>query len=354
MLQSQFYNSNLNNKHINKIIENYNIKYSRMKNEIESKMNSMIKSFLKDVLEFLENIEEIAEQKKKISNYERIKKELELIKTKLKDKTISENKLKSDFDLIKQENTLLKLKIKSLTDKISNFRRQNPSPSPPQNAPNVSKKINTPKSGLKTEFFKLKSGTPKRLMHNLHTRSTDDKKKRSLLSKGFREDKHNKSCTYIDKKQLKINYDKLIKERNLHNNKKKKINARKFVNNNIKTRKEPTRNLSDNEYFLEVNDDKILPPSSPSDFQKYNTKKSSNKGTNSTQCLNNIYSNDTAVNLSLDLQQSNCLNVMSNAEYEEMGSSLNSMLDDELKELEEDEKNVKLLMEQFGLNAQNM
>ena len=351
MLQSQFYNSNLKNTHIDKIIENYTLKYSRLKNEIESKMNNMIKNFLKDILGFLENIEEIAEQKKKISNYDRITKELELIKIKLKDKTLSENKLKSEFDIIKQENTLLKLKIKSLTAKISNFGKQTQLPSP-THSPIISKKITTPRNKNKNEFIKLKAGESKSLTRNLHTKSTDDKRKHSRFTKGFREDKHNKSCTNIDKMQLKINYDKLIKERNFNNNKKKKINANKFVNNNNRSSKAYTKNLSDNENCLENYDDKSLPFSSPTDFQKC-LMKDNNKGVNSSQLSNNIYSNDT-VNLSLDLQPSSCLNILNNVEYEEMGNNLNNILEDELKELEEDEKNVKLLLEQINLYDKNV
>ena len=340
MLQSQFYNINLKNKHINKMVENYNLKYSRMKNEIESRMNYMIKTFLKDVRDFLENIEEIAEQKKKLSNYKRIKKELELTKSKLKDKTFSENKIKSDYDLIKQENTLLKLKIKSLNDKIANFNKQNPSPK-------ISPKLMcTPKNISEKGIFKLNLDTPRTVrtvVHNLHTKSNDFTVKRSRLAKGFRDDKHDKSFSNIDKTQLKKNYDKMIKERNLNNNKKKKINVNKFVNNNIKSNN--GTNLSDDEYYLEISDNSILPLSTPTNFQKYFSTKN-NKGSNSPRLINSK-SNDT-VNMSLELQSS-CLNTMNNVEYEEMGINLNNILEDELKELEKDEKNVKLLIEQIGL-----
>ena len=65
MFQLQYYNSRLKNNHINKILNNYQIKYTQIKNEIESKVNQMIKFFLKDISIYLQNIEEIAEQKKK-------------------------------------------------------------------------------------------------------------------------------------------------------------------------------------------------------------------------------------------------------------------------------------------------
>jgi hypothetical protein len=78
MLHLQYYNSVVKNNHINKILNNYKLKYSRIVNEIESKINEMMKLYLKDILAFLENIEEVAEQKHKISEYDKNKRELEL------------------------------------------------------------------------------------------------------------------------------------------------------------------------------------------------------------------------------------------------------------------------------------
>ena len=121
MLQSQYYNSKLNNKQINNILDNYKLKYSGITNEIESKINDMIKLFLKDILGFLENIEEIANKKKKLNNYEKMKNELDSIKYQLKLKTYNEHKTKNELDLLSQENSLLKVKIKSLNQKILNL-----------------------------------------------------------------------------------------------------------------------------------------------------------------------------------------------------------------------------------------
>ena len=38
MFQYQYLNSNLKNKYINKILDNYELKYSGIKNEVESKI----------------------------------------------------------------------------------------------------------------------------------------------------------------------------------------------------------------------------------------------------------------------------------------------------------------------------
>ena len=125
MLQLQYYNSNLKNNHIDKILNNYQLKYTQMKNEIDSKLNQMLKIFLKDILTFLENIEEVAEHKRKINEFDTIKKELELAKTKIKNKINIEHKLKNECDILQQENVLLKLKIKSLNNKITNLNNIN-------------------------------------------------------------------------------------------------------------------------------------------------------------------------------------------------------------------------------------
>ena len=68
MLQLQYLNRGLKNKHINHILDNYKIKYSGIKMEIESKVNDMIDLVLKDILGFLENVEETAKKKKKDLN----------------------------------------------------------------------------------------------------------------------------------------------------------------------------------------------------------------------------------------------------------------------------------------------
>ena len=66
MLQLQ-YITRLKNKHINNILDNYKLKYSGMKNEIDTKINELIKLFLKDILAFLENLEQTATNKKKLT-----------------------------------------------------------------------------------------------------------------------------------------------------------------------------------------------------------------------------------------------------------------------------------------------
>ena len=120
MLQLQYYNSILKNNQITKILDNYKLKYSLVVNEIESKVNELMKLCLKDILVFLENIGEVSEQKHKINEYNKNRRELEQARLKLKNKAYIENKLKNEIDLLQQENNFLKLKINSLNEKLFN------------------------------------------------------------------------------------------------------------------------------------------------------------------------------------------------------------------------------------------
>ena len=109
MLQLQYFNSKLKNKHINSILDNYKLKYSGIKTELSSKLNELIKLFLSDILSFLENTEEISNTKKKVNNYEKMKNELETVRVQLKIKMLNEQKIKNDLETLTQENSLLKV-----------------------------------------------------------------------------------------------------------------------------------------------------------------------------------------------------------------------------------------------------
>ena len=112
MLQNQYYNSKLTKNHIEKILANYNIKYNTMKNEIDAKFNSMIKLFINDIKAFLENIEEITNERKKIKEAENHEVELVLLKNKLEEKNKTETQLRTELELLTKENTDLKKRIK--------------------------------------------------------------------------------------------------------------------------------------------------------------------------------------------------------------------------------------------------
>ena len=95
MFQNQYYNSKLSKKHIEKLLEVYNIKYNTMKKEIDAKFDNMINLFVNDIRAFLENTEEIRNERKKIKEAENTQMEIEILKSKLEEKSINENKMKN-------------------------------------------------------------------------------------------------------------------------------------------------------------------------------------------------------------------------------------------------------------------
>ena len=111
MLQKQYYTYKLSKTQIDHILANYNIKYTTMKTDIESKLANMIQVFLKDIFAFLENIEEIASEKDKLKEFDRMKKELKSASQKLLEKTKNEIKLQSTISSLSKEVASLKEKL---------------------------------------------------------------------------------------------------------------------------------------------------------------------------------------------------------------------------------------------------
>ena len=113
MLQMQFYASKLTKSQIERMLSNYKIKYTTLKTDLDAKINGMIQIFLKDILAFLENIEEIASEREKIQEYDRIKNELQCLNDKLSEKTKKEIELKNEINNLSEENKQLKERLNS-------------------------------------------------------------------------------------------------------------------------------------------------------------------------------------------------------------------------------------------------
>lgn len=62
MLQKQYFGQKLKDSQIERILGNYNIKYSSLQNEINYKLSILIQTFLKDIHSFLENFQEITNE----------------------------------------------------------------------------------------------------------------------------------------------------------------------------------------------------------------------------------------------------------------------------------------------------
>ena len=377
MLQLQ-YITRLKNKHINNILDNYKLKYSGMKNEIDTKVNELIKLFLKDILAFLENLEQTATNKKKLNNYDKMKTELESIRNQLKIKTYNEHKVKNELDLLTQENSLLKVKIKSLNQKILNlsnnlsnsnnniYNMRNKSPflnrksvknrtsMTPRidikgNLHNTSREIlnyakkktsSVDNTKMRTENDKdnynldFSSGNIKNTLTIKNNRKPNLNLRRNSLVNNDRKDRINIKLS-LKKQKNNNNNDKI----NPINHKKKKINFNKFVNN-------PTNNNINNANNTIKNKEVPLSPGpilSAISNIIINDKKERNSSSKSNKSNpKELRSSNYSPNNSFELFNK------TNTDYEEIGKNINSVLDDELKQLEIDEENINKLLEQIN------
>ena len=355
MLQTQYYNSGFKNKHINKILNTYKIKYSQIKNEIDSKINQMMKFFLNDILNFLENIEDVAEKRHKLNEYESMSKELELAREKIKDKISIEHKLRNECEALQQENSLLKLKINSLNYKINNLNininnynshRVSPIRIRKRDSESFSTKTSvkskynclSPKIETTGNFFSSDQNSP----YNKSSMNFFRPKTKELLTRSVK-DKEN-----IDKLTLKINYDKKVKIKNKILTKKKNINLKKTNNkneNNNKTKSGPINKKFNKNKKLNIS----LERNNTINFNNPNSPKNTinqsieipliplNNNTNT-----NIDSNNYEVTINNDI------NTNTNINSNNFEVNINNIIDNELKELKRDEENIELLLDQLN------
>lgn len=108
MLSLQYLNKRLKKSHIEQIQNNYNIKYTTMKKEIENKINIMIKTFNDDISAFLNNMQDVAEQKQQLKSLENKESEVESLREKIKDSIHEKTKLRREIELLRIENNRLK------------------------------------------------------------------------------------------------------------------------------------------------------------------------------------------------------------------------------------------------------
>ena len=122
MLSLQYLNKRLKKSHIEQILANYNIKYNTMKREIDNKINIMIKTFTQDISDFLNNMEEVAEEKEKLKALAQNQNELEDLREQMKEKIHTQTKLRREIELLRIENN--RLKALSSNNTASNSRKK--------------------------------------------------------------------------------------------------------------------------------------------------------------------------------------------------------------------------------------
>ena len=365
MLQLQYFNSKLKNKHITNILDNYKLKYAGIKNELSSKLNELIKLFLNDILSFLETTEEISNARKKLNNYEKMKTELDSIRNQLKIKTYTEHKIKNDLETLTQENSLLKVKLNSLNQKLNNLYNNNINTSN-KNLSNLTKsplvnknskeninlitpKINLRGSGnnyqkiitdfrkrtnvsaerkksVENSFNKLDISMTSKFDYSSRVLETLEKSNKKIRKRKSNEDKFIslKRNTDIKKEFIQTfngNINNTINELNIKNtNTKKKKNIKKFLINQDKLNK-----INKTRIDKKINSTRLFSP-----YQ-----------INSSIIKKNIKKERDINNFSLN-------NSVDNTEYEDIEKKINLAIDDELKQLEQDEEKIKKLLEKVN------
>jgi len=371
MLQLQYFNSKLKNKHINSILDNYKLKYSGIKTELSSKLNELIKLFLKDILSFLENVEEVANTKKKVNNYEKMKSELESIRVQLKSKMLNEQKIKNDLEALTQENSLLKVKIKSLNQKLNYIYTNNT---------NTNNKISQPKSPLISKASKdinytmSKIGLRSSFKNDIYVSDFRKKLNNSMDRKTLIENSINKLDLSLTSK---FDYSSRVLEKvEKSNSKIKKINHKKP--NILSLRKSYIKKEQQNSFFTSNNNNnnndinnnnKDIISKKRKNIKKFlmnKEKPNNNKANNSNmKIINNkiksctpfspyIYNSNKKNFLKnkdsnlYSLNNSDEINQETNTKYEDIEKKINNAIDNELKQLEQDEEKIKKLLEKIN------
>ena len=317
MLQNQYFNSKLTHDHIQKILTNYNIKYNTMKNEIDAKFNTMIKLFINDIKAFLENIEEISKERKKIKDAENTEVELAILKNKLEEKKKSENQLKNEVELLTKENESLKKKIKFKEQII-----QNKNLSVENTSSDI--RLKTENNPTKNKYKKFTTGS----------KTTRRDKNNLTLDAKTEEKKPVKNKFAHKNKQLSLNLDKNIDADNPKYTK-TYINSKKKSNNSmdkriVKKKSDTKKNVNSNDKSPEV------------------------KSTQETKSTSNIQNakNKSIIN---DEKLSTVEMPFSDQSYIENESiTTDEILEDEIKELEKEEENIILLMDKIKQLNQNV
>ena len=310
MFQNQYYNRNLSKEHIEKILTNYNIKYNTMKNEIDAKFNSMIKLFINDIKAFLENIEEISTERKKIKEAENKELELAILKNKLEEKNRTENALRNQVELLTKENERLEKKIK-LKEKIIKNNKISLETSRTDIKVNPSRK--------KTNKLLIGTKTARKDKSKNFNLSIDTKTEEKRLTTNRFTHKSNKSYVNFDKNIISetSKYEKtLLKtKKKAHNSMDKRIIKKKTAT--IK------KNLMLKEKSQEI------------------------KSAQETKSTSNNQQGKNQLALS-DEKLSTVEMPFSEPSYAENESiTTDELLDDEIKELEMEEENIILLMDKI-------
>ena len=346
MIQLQYYNKGLTKAQIDQILNNYNLKYTTLTKEINSKLNSLIKTVLNDISPFLENIEEISKELKSLKEMDNHKRKIELLENKLHEKSIVEHQLQNDITSLKKEIQDLKEKNKQYdsTDNLINKNENFESPvKNKKKKKSIDMNISQEKKPIKNQNKKNDEIQTHNNNLNTHSRSTFSNKKG-----GTRGHQENKTSNYM------MNLKEIT--RNLNNKSQaNKINdkASKFIYSSSKkntkkdlqpkkTKKHKSKSIDlSNAVDTATKNEIVQKKDVIIDKEKNNNEKDNNNNINN----NNINNEQNKKNKNID-------NTKDNYEkyYKENESNLEIIdeeFDEEIKELEIDEERILKLIEQI-------
>ena len=376
MLQLQYYNSKLTKSQIDGILNNFNIKYTTVKNEIDSKLNNLLKLFMDDILSFLENIEEISKERKKLKDFENFKREYDILSMKLKEKTLNEHKLESDIESLQKEIVYLKNENKSNKKKIisetkvpttakskttknifsnkkhTKFKSESINTTldilnNTSNISNINNKNNNNGNNIMNTAKKINKAKTKIIIPNKNIERTAKKKTRK--ENGPKEKK------YLSPDLITLNKNKIIDNSNKIDKTIQKIKQYNMNRNNIRIKRMQNFKLAKNKnkFKTKIKTDNL--------GQKKNSRNYNTKEKEDDLEKKETFEPDKFLSLAESIPINDDINLNNYSEDDDNQSKNNSScsiseevdseniesVDDEIKELEEDENNILMIMKQI-------
>jgi hypothetical protein len=343
MIQLQYYNKGLTKKQIDQILNNYNLKYTTLTKEINSKLNSLIKTVLNDISPFLENIEEISKKIKNLKEMDSHKRKIELLENKLQEKSLVEHQLQNDIISLKKEISLLKEKNKN--DSTENLIKDNDNyTSPVKRNKKKSIDMNNMNDLIDLQNLKqdLKGSTRKNNNKkndessngaNIHSKSTMSSKKGSW--KNSKEKKANNYLMNFQEITRSLNNKNLNKNQNQNLNKTVKSDrVSKFI---CSSNKKNTKDYKDKKK-TKKNKCRSIDLSNVIDTETKKDKIQNN---------NNILEKK-EINQNVKIIEENNNKIDNEEEFikeENYLEIIEEEIDDEIKELETDEEEILMLID---------
>ena len=340
MLQIQYYNKGLTQTQIEQILNNYNLKYTTISKQINAKLNSLIKTVLDDIFPFLENIQVLSKEIKKMKDLENTNDKIEFLENKLRKKAETENQLKNDIITLKKEISFLKQKNNQNNLDTLSYKNECP-PTSPRN-----------KSKIRKKSYDINIDEKQKTIKNINDNNGDKNKQLnnsnlsiSNSSKNFNLNNHSKSTigrtNSIKNTKNKNNYMMNMQEitrsingyhnqiQNTRNNEKvrkficfssKKNYKKDIKNKKIKSKKEKGRSI-DLSYSVDTD--------------------TKNKKIEINNTINNYYNNNINNNNANNNYNNNNVNKVEENSLE----IIEEEYDEEIRELEIDEENILKLIE---------